>query len=57
MVVGVVVMPRSNPELAAKMGKRMVIRRKELGLTQEQVAELAGIAHQQYNKAEKVKLV
>lgn len=35
MVVGVVVMPRSNPELAAKMGKRMVIRRKELGLTQE----------------------
>lgn len=55
MVVGVVVMPRSNPELAAKMGKRMVIRRKELGLTQEQVAELAGIAHQQYNKAEKGK--
>ena len=52
MVVGVVVMPRSNPELAAKMGKRMVIRWKELGLTQEQVAEFA---HQQYNKAEKGK--
>lgn len=45
-------MPRSNPKLAADMGKRMLIRRKELGLTQEQVAELAGIAHQQYNKSE-----
>ena len=30
----------------------MAARRKELNLTQETVAELAGIAHQQYNKAE-----
>lgn len=34
------------------MGNRMAARRKELNLTQETVAELAGIAHQQYNKAE-----
>ena len=45
-------MPRSNPELAAAMGIRMSARRRELGLTQEMVADLAGIAHQQYNKAE-----
>ena len=45
-------MPRGNPELAVAMGKRMAARRKELGLTQETVADLAGIAHQQYNKAE-----
>ena len=45
-------MPRSNPELAAEMGMRMSTRRRELGSTQEMVAELAGIAHQQYNKAE-----
>lgn len=45
-------MPKSNPELAAAMGKRMTARRKELGLTQEAVADMAGIAHQQYNKAE-----
>ena len=45
-------MPKSNPELAIAMGKRMAMRRKELNLTQEKVAELAGIAHQQYNKAE-----
>lgn len=45
-------MPRSNPELAAAMGMRMSARRRELGLTQEMVADLAGIAHQQYNKAE-----
>ena len=41
-----------NQELARDMGKRMAERRKALGLTQENVAELAGIAHQQYNKAE-----
>ena len=45
-------MPKSNPELAIAMGKRMAARRKELNITQERVAELAGIAHQQYNKAE-----
>ena len=45
-------MPRSNPELAVEMGMRMSARRRELGLTQEMVADLAGIAHQQYNKAE-----
>lgn len=45
-------MPKSNPELAAEMGRRMLMRRKELGLTQEQVAEIAGMAHQQYNKSE-----
>ena len=45
-------MPRSNPELACRMGARLCARRKELNLTQEQVAELAGIAYQQYNKAE-----
>ena len=48
-------MPKSNPELAVEMGKRMLLRRIELGLTQEQVAEIAGIAHQQYNKFEKGK--
>lgn len=45
-------MARSNLELAAAMGKRMAERRKERGLTQETVADLAGITHQQYNKAE-----
>lgn len=45
-------MSRSNPELAAAMGIRMSARRRELGLTQEMIADLAGIAHQQYNKAE-----
>ena len=45
-------MPRSNHELAIAMGRRMAARRKELGLTQENVADIAGIAHQQYNKAE-----
>lgn len=45
-------MARSNLELAAAMGKRMAERRKECGLTQENVADLAGITHQQYNKAE-----
>ncbi len=45
-------MPKSNPVLAAAMGKRMAARRKELHLKQERVAELAGITHQQYCKAE-----
>lgn len=45
-------MPKRNQELARAMGKRMTERRKELGLTQENVADIAGIAHQQYNKAE-----
>ena len=45
-------MPKSNPKLAAEMGRRMLLRRQELGMTQERVAELAGIAHQQYNKSE-----
>ena len=45
-------MSKSNPELAAEMGRRMLMRRKELKLTQEQVAEIAGMAHQQYNKSE-----
>ena len=45
-------MAKSNVELAIAMGKRMAERRKECGLTQEMVADLAGITHQQYNKAE-----
>lgn len=45
-------MARSNLELALAMGKRMAERRKACGLTQENVAYLAGITHQQYNKAE-----
>lgn len=45
-------MARSNLELATAMGKRMAQKRKECGLTQETVADLAGITHQQYNKAE-----
>lgn len=45
-------MPKSHPELAMAMGQRMAARRKELGLTQEAVADIAGMAHQQYNKAE-----
>lgn len=45
-------MARSNLELAAAMGKRMAERRKACGLTQETVADMAGITHQQYNKAE-----
>ena len=48
-------MPKSNPKLAAVMGKRMAARRKELHLKQERVAELAGITHQQYCKAEQGK--
>ena len=48
-------MPKSNPVLAAAMGKRMTARRKELHLKQERVAELAGITHQQYCKAEQGK--
>ena len=38
-------MARSNLELAIAMGKRMATRRKECGLTQEKVADLAGITH------------
>ena len=38
-------MPKSNPKLAAAMGKRMAARRKELHLKQERVAELAGISN------------
>lgn len=45
-------MPKNNPQLAVEMGKRMLLRRKELGMTQEQVAEIANISHQQYNKSE-----
>lgn len=45
-------MARSNLELASAMGRRMAKRRKECGLTQERVADMAGITHQQYNKAE-----
>ena len=48
-------MPKSNPDLALAMAKRMVARRKQLNMTQEKVADLAGIAHQQYNKAERGK--
>lgn len=48
-------MPKSNPELAAEMGKRLCERRKQLGMTQEKVAEGVGIAYQQYNKVEKGK--
>jgi len=47
--------PKKNLDLAKAMGQRMLQRRKELGLTQEAVAELAGITHQQYNRAEKGK--
>lgn len=45
-------MARGNLELAAAMGRRMAERRKACGLTQEAVAYMAGITHQQYNKAE-----
>ncbi len=45
-------MPRSNPELSNAMGKRMAERRKVLGLSQEAVAEAAGLGFSQYNKAE-----
>lgn len=45
-------MARNNLELAAAMGKRMAEKRRESGLTQEMVADLAGITHQQYNRAE-----
>lgn len=45
-------MPRSNPELAIAMGQRLSEVRNARGLTQEAVAEQAGIAYQQYNKAE-----
>lgn len=45
-------MPRGNPELSVAMGKRMANRRKALGLSQEAVAEMAGIGFSQYNKAE-----
>ena len=45
-------MPRSNSELAISMGKRMAARRKELGFTQEAIADIAGVTYQQYNKAE-----
>ena len=45
-------MSRKNVELALAMGKRMAERRKDLGWTQESVAEAAGMTHQQYNKVE-----
>ena len=48
-------MPKGNPSLAFDMGIRIAERRKELGLTQEQTAEKAGITYQQYNKAERGK--
>ena len=49
-------MPKTNPELAASMGKRLSDVRNARGLTQETVAERAGIAYQQYNKAENGKV-
>lgn len=49
-------MPKSNPELAAAMGKRLAEVRTARGMTQEAVAEQAGIAYQQYNKAENGKV-
>ena len=49
-------MPKSNPELAAAMGKRLSEARVARGMTQEAVAEQAGIAYQQYNKAENGKV-
>ena len=48
-------MARTNLDLAVAMGKRMAEQRKKCGLTQEAVAYLSGITHQQYNKAEKGK--
>lgn len=45
-------MSRKNTELAIAMGQRMAEKRKACGLTQEMVAETAGISHQQYNKIE-----
>lgn len=45
-------MPKSNPELAKAMGQRLAARRDALGMTQEAVAEAAGITHQQYNRVE-----
>lgn len=49
-------MPKSNPELAAAMGKRLSEARSAKGMTQEAVADQAGIAYQQYNKAENGKV-
>ena len=44
--------PRDKSTLSIEMGKRMAIQRKKLRLTQEMVAERAGITHQQYSKIE-----
>lgn len=53
---GVVGMPKRELSLAVAMGRRMYELRRQRNLTQENVAELAGISHQQYNKAEKGKV-
>lgn len=45
-------MAHRDLELASAMGKRMAECRKKCGLTQEAVAELASISHQQYSKTE-----
>lgn len=37
---------------ASEMGNRIAARRKQLGLTQEQVAELAGLSHQFFSSVE-----
>lgn len=45
-------MAHRDLELASAMGERMAELRSARGLTQEAVADLAGITHQQYNKVE-----
>jgi len=45
-------MPKHDQELAAEMGKRMLQRRKELDMTQDQVAEAANLSPQFYSKVE-----
>lgn len=39
-------MNTENNSLSQEIGKRIASRRKQLGLTQEQVAELSGLSHQ-----------
>lgn len=39
-------MNEENNSLSVEIGRRIASRRKQLGLTQEQVAELSGLSHQ-----------
>lgn len=46
-------MPKCDKELSKAVGKRIAAQRKRMGLTQEEVADMAGLSHQFFSRAER----